>query len=170
MKKEIKYLQYILKHKWYVLVECFKSGIYLNGLTHDMSKLSPNEFFPYANFFYGENNNYKHCTNSKHGYCKPISTGDSQFDLAWIEHCKKNKHHWQAWVTKNEKGEEKLLPIQEPYLTEMICDWVGAGKAQGHNSPKDDPYFNVRNWYMENGSKLKLTEETRKDIEKRIGI
>lgn len=170
MKKEIKYLQYLLRHKWYVFVECFKSGLYWRGLIHDISKFSPTEFFPYANFFYGVSGSHNPRISHKNGYCKPILTGDKDFDSAWLNHCKKNKHHWQWWITTDADGREKFTPIPEPYLTEMLCDWVGAGKAQGHFSPKQDPYLNVRNWYTENRKKLRLAEITRKEIERRIGF
>jgi len=54
--KYLKYLKYILKHKWYVMIECFKNGLIWRGLMHDLSKFLPSEFIPYANFFYGNNN------------------------------------------------------------------------------------------------------------------
>ncbi len=169
MKGKIKYFKYLLKHKWYVMVECFKFELTWRGLTHDLSKFSPKEFFPYANFFYGKNGALNKSTNKKNGYCKPKETGDPQFDSAWQHHCNTNKHHWQWWVRQNDKAIESILPMQEPYLTEMLCDWVGAGKAQGHFSPEDDPFLNVRNWYKENSWKIKLHEQTKRTIEERIG-
>lgn len=51
--KYLKYLKYILKHKYYVAVECFKMGLIWRGLVHDLSKLRLSEFGAYANYFYG---------------------------------------------------------------------------------------------------------------------
>lgn len=167
MKKYIKYLRYLVKHKWFVMRECFKHGIVLQGILHDISKLTPEEFFPYANFFYGTQ---RVETKDQNGYYKPVDTGDSKFDFAWLLHCKRNKHHWQWWVVPNENGGSKTLPIPEPYLTEMLCDWIGAGKAQGHFSPTEDPYWNVRNWYNANKERIQLADQTRKEIEKRINV
>ena len=55
-----KYLQYVIKHKYYVMIECFKVGLYWRGLVHDMSKFRPSEFIPYARYFYGDYPDAKH--------------------------------------------------------------------------------------------------------------
>lgn len=170
MKSEIKYLKYLLRHKWYVMIECFKLGLIWQGLTHDSSKFYPDEFFPYAHFFYAKNGSINKSTQNKNGYCKPIDTGNEDFDLAWQKHIKRNKHHLQWWIQNTDNEEEKLLPMKEPYLSELLCDWIGAGKAQGHTSPKDDPYLNVRNWYIQNKENIRCADETRKNIEQRIGL
>lgn len=54
MSCKIKYLGYLLRHKWYVGIECFKRGLYWRGIKHDWSKFLPSEFVPYANYFYGQ--------------------------------------------------------------------------------------------------------------------
>jgi len=54
MSKYILYLKYIIRHKWYVGIECFKMGVYWRGITHDLSKFLPSEFIPYAKYFYGD--------------------------------------------------------------------------------------------------------------------
>ena len=35
----------ITKHKWLVLGGCFRVGLYWQGITHDLSKYSPVEFW-----------------------------------------------------------------------------------------------------------------------------
>jgi len=169
MKSKIKYLAYLLKHKWYVMIECFKAGLILQGLTHDLSKFTREEFIPYSNFFYGKTSYLYKKAKKKNGYCKPFITGDQEFDDAWLIHCKRNKHHWQWWVFPDEQGIVRAIPIDKKYLTEMLCDWVAAGKAQGHCSPQNDPYQNVREWYKCNKNKIQLAPNTREEIEKRIG-
>lgn len=146
--------------------ECFSEGLYWRGLAHDMSKFLPSELFPYINHFFADN----HVEGGKDesGYYKPADTGDREFDFAWLLHQKKNRHHWQWWVLPNDEGGLKAIEIQEPYLTEMICDWLGAGKAQGKVSPKDDKYFEVRNWYANHKNKMQLNEKTRQKIEEKI--
>lgn len=174
--KYIKYLNYLLRHKWYVMLECFKEGLYWRGLMHDLSKVFPDECIPYTNFFYGDTQpmnthgasgvgNPKAPRRDSTGYYKPIDTGDKAFDFAWLLHQKRNRHHWQWWILPEDNGGVKVLEMQEPYLTEMICDWIGAGKAQGHFSPKDDRYFETRKWYEVNGKKMQLHPKTRKYIE-----
>ena len=134
--KYFKYLNYLFWHKWYVMLECFDEGLYWRGIIHDLSKFMPNEFFPYMSFFYGKKEEIEQ---SEVGYFKSLKTGNDKYDRACFIHEKRNMHHWQWWIQSN--GE--ALEIEEPYLTEMICDWVGAAKAQGHFSPDVDKYFMV---------------------------
>jgi hypothetical protein len=152
------------------MIECFKEGLIKQGLLHDLSKFLPSEFIPYANHFYGEGQKGIREGRNKTGYYKPTNTGDKAFDFAWFLHQKRNRHHWQFWILPKDKGGIKILPIEEPYLTEMLCDWIGAGKAQGHSSAKDDKFSETKKWYRENGNKMQLNIETKLKVEKRIGI
>ena len=43
-----------MRHKWYVMVECFKVGLYRQGIVHDLSKFSITEFMPSARYFQGD--------------------------------------------------------------------------------------------------------------------
>lgn len=193
-----KYLKYIVKHKYYVMIECFKMGIYWRGLTHDMSKFLPSEFFPYANYFYGN-------------YPKLKEQVEYEFTVAWLKHQKRNPHHWQYWLLINDDssnsylmqqfdptgsvfiwdtskskhiaeflgGYEEQLKIQkeideklnkfpvalkmpDEYTKEMLCDWIGAGKAI---NGFDDTF----NWYRKNKRNMLLHPETRKWIEEMMG-
>lgn len=165
--KYLNYLKYVVRHKWYVAIECFKCGLFLRGVLHDNSKFLPDEFIPYADFFYGK----KPATlRDKTGYYKPTNTGKKEFDFAWLLHQKRNRHHWQWWILPEDNGGVVIMKMEEPYLTEMICDWVGAGKAQGHFSPKDDRYLETRNWWKANNHKMQLHADTRAEIIKRIKV
>ena len=164
MGKYLKNLKYLLQHKWHVMRECFRQGLYWRGLMHDLSKFRPCEFIPYARHF-GRGQ-----LRDKTGYYKPTDAGDKAFDFAWLLHQKKNRHHWQWWILPEDEGGSKILKMPEPYLTEMICDWVGAGKAQGFVSPKTDPYKETRDWWKVNNNKMQLHPDTRQVIERRLGI
>jgi hypothetical protein len=156
--KYLKYLRYLLRHKWFVLIECFKYGLYWRGLIHDCSKFLPDEFIPYADYFYGKEN---HMIERKdNNYNKVNNTGDKKFDYAWLLHQKRNKHHWQWWILPETKGSFIKYEITEPYLTEMLCDWIGAGKAQGKTSPKEDPLYTVRNWWNIHKNSIILHDNT----------
>ena len=149
--KHLRYLRYLIRHKWFVFVECWEAGLYWRGLIHDWSKFSPDEWFPYAEFFYGS---------------EPLRTLsaelDSRFDFAWLLHQKRNRHHWQFWLLPEDDGGVKVLPIREPYLTEMLCDWKGTGKAQG--KPE------TLNWYLANRANIQLHPTTRREVEHRLGL
>lgn len=95
------------------------------------------------------------------GYYKPTDTGDPAFDFAWLLHQKRNKHHWQWWILPQDQGGNKVLPMPTKYRMEMLCDWLGANKAQGHAGTMES----LLEWWKENESKIQLHEETRLWIE-----
>lgn len=160
MIKYIKYLSYVLRHKWFVFVECCKESIVWRGIFHDMSKLLPSEFIPYARFFYGKKAVERR---DETGYYKPTDTGDKDFDFAWFLHQKRNRHHWQWWILPEDNGGVKVLPMPKKYLKEMVCDWKGAGKAQKSKST-------CRKWYIANKDKMTLHPDSRSWIEKKLSI
>ena len=43
----------ITKHRWIVCQGCFRVGLYWQGLTHDLSKYSPTEFWEGAKYYQG---------------------------------------------------------------------------------------------------------------------
>lgn len=154
--KYLKYLSYVLRHKWYVLLACCQRGLWWRGLVHDLSKFRPSEFFPYANHFHGPKDIQE--GRDKTGYYKPTDTGDPAFDHAWFLHQKRNQHHWQYWVIPEDGGGVKLLPMPEVVVTEMVCDWIGAGRAQNNpTSPKD--------WFAANRNKMQLHPTTEARID-----
>lgn len=84
-----KYLWYVIRHKWYVMLACFgyrkaHTGMIWLGLLHDWSKFLPSEFFPYAEHFYGEwakKNCYK-CVSIVGNQCKYNYSGIGQGEQA----------------------------------------------------------------------------------------
>lgn len=119
MKRHWKYLKYVLRHKWYVLVEGRKLHVPIWQLIlHDWSKFLPSEWFPYARTFYTQD--------GKNHY----QPGES-FLVAWNHHEKRHKHHWQYWVLVMDSGDMVPLPIPDRHRREMLADWRGAGRALG---------------------------------------
>ena len=140
----LRYLKYVLRHKWFVFIECARRGLVWRGLVHDLSKFQPSEFFPYARHFYGDGKN------------------KAAFDFAWLLHQKRNRHHWQWWVLPEDNGGEKVLEMPLDERVEMLCDWRGTGRAQGTpNTPK---------WYLANREKMRLGSDTRGWIEQELGL
>lgn len=151
--KHLRYLKYVLRHKWFVMFECFRVGLYWRGLKHDWSKFLPSEWFPYANHF----SKGIQAGRDKTGYYKPTDTGDVAFDHAWFLHQKRNDHHWQWHCLPQDTEGIKVLEMSEESMLEMICDWRGAGKAQGTPS--------ILVWYKTNRNKLQIHPTTRLKIE-----
>jgi hypothetical protein len=157
MKRYLNYLWYVLRHKWFVFLQCCKFGIPWLGLVHDWSKFLPSEFIPYAHHFYNSNGLPSQGKNDT-GYCKSTDTSDETFNFAWMLHQKRNKHHWQRWILPAEReGSIKVLPMPQKYRLEMLADWVGAGRAQG--AP------DIARWYIKNKDNITLHPTTRTQIE-----
>jgi hypothetical protein len=140
MKQYWNHLKTITKHKWYVMKICFKAGLFLQGILHDLSKYSITEFFASAKYFQGDKSPID-AEKAKNGY-----------SLAWQNHKTKNKHHWQYW-TDFENGELIVIEMPSKYLAEMLCDWVGAGKAYNKTSWTVEIF---KNWYASNKDKMIL--------------
>lgn len=153
MKIYIEYLKYVLKHRYFVRKACWAKGLYWQGLVHDLSKYTPKEFIAYARFFCDK----KSPRNSK-GYYKPSDTGDRVFEMAWLSHIHKNKHHWQYWAIPSDSGGVELKPMPYKYILEMLCDWYGASMTQGFEGRS-------ATWYKGNKDKMQLHPETRNWVE-----
>jgi hypothetical protein len=137
----IKYLRYVLRLKYYVFIECCNFGIPFRGLLHDMSKFLPSEFMPYARYFYDQRD--------------PRILSD--FNTAWLKHQRRNAHHWQWWLLREDDG--KFIPIEmpKPIVYEMLADWYGAGKALNGNT---HTWRNTWEWFKNNRHLIHLNPYT----------
>lgn len=160
MRKHLRYLRYVLRHKWFV----YKAGRELGLgrwqlLIHDWQKFAPVEWFPYVETFYGD----KETPRRADGGYDPNAVSDA-FDRAWNHHQKRGPHHWQYWVMPGgaDNGGVKMLEIPDRYRREMLADWRGAGLALG----KPD----TRGWYLANSKNMQLHPETRAWVERKLAI
>lgn len=147
----LKYLWYILRHKYFVFLECYKLNILWLGVIHDLSRLYPNEFLAYAaSALYTKEN-------------KPDNIAIA-FEYAWNNHQHLNKHHFEYWIHFDYHNHQKrLLPIPDRYRREMLADWRGAARARGNTgTPKE--------WYLRNRDQIQLHPETYEWIEHQLGI
>ncbi len=129
----IKHFCTVTKHRHIVIKHCIKAGILFQGLKHDLSKYSPQEFIKGAEFYEG-NRSPNEREREKNGYSS-----------AWIHHKGRNKHHFEYWTDYN-PYEKKIMPVKMPrkYVVEMFCDRVAASKIyQGKNYHPSHPleYF-----------------------------
>jgi hypothetical protein len=137
---------------------CFQEGMIWRGFMHDLNKFRPSNFFAYARYFYLKNGKGKF-VRDKTGYYDASNTGDDAFDRAWHYHQRTNKHHWQFWTMARDDGTFRCLDMPKVYVREMLCDWRGAGRAQGTNP--DGGWKEVYNYYMKNYNKMHFTDDTR---------
>jgi hypothetical protein len=117
-----KYFKYIIEHKWNVGVECFLNWQFIHAITHDLSKFRPSEFFPYARFF--------HATDRTANY-RQADEINQDFQKGWFLHQKRNKHHWNYWVSVTRKDELIPMPMPEKYVRQMVADWRGMSRKFG---------------------------------------
>jgi hypothetical protein len=150
MRRYISYFTYVLKHKWYVLLEGRKLNIPLWRLViHDWDKFLPGMFISYAKTF--------RTPDGKEHY-----TSSDDFRKHADIHVLRNKHHWNYWVLVWDVDDHQPQNIPETHLREMIADWRGAGRALGKPDTKA--------WYILNREKVELSEQTRMRVEQLLGV
>lgn len=138
IKYIVGHIKRILIHKYWVFHYCCKFRIIWRGITHDLSKFHPTEFFESVKYY------------SKESSPIPRCKADKGYSLAWQHHKGHNDHHYEYWVDNLDKGG---VPIKIPFncILEMLADWLAAGKAyKGSKFREEDEY----NWF-ENFTKLK---------------
>ena len=107
----------ITKHRFLVMAGCFRIGLIRQGLTHDLSKYAPVEFWNGAKYYQG--------TRSPNS----AERQDKGFSEAWMHHKGRNRHHWEYCTDFSvEKGGYAAVPMPRRYLAEMLCDRMAASK------------------------------------------
>jgi hypothetical protein len=119
--------------------------------THDASKYSLKEYDYYDAYFYGNRS-------------KDVV---KRFEQAWLNHIHENPHHWQHWILMEddpETGEPfKCLEMPICYVYEMICDWWSFSFRKGNLKE-------IFDWYEEHKKTIKLHPNTRKEVERILGL
>lgn len=165
MKPHLKYLSYVIRHKWFVFVAGLRIGAPIWRLIiHDWSKFLPSEWIPYVNSFYGG---------------ERTDSIRAAFDRAWLHHQKRNKHHWQYWILLEDNPAQGKHLLQSPdeardfavhalrmptkYAYEMVADWMGAGRAITGK-------WEASEWYSKNRENIVLHPQTRELVETLLGL
>ena len=129
MNKFFGHLKTVMTHRKWVRHYCFKAGLYWQGLTHDLSKYSPVEFRESVKYYQGNRSPIDACKE------------DKGFSQAWFHHKSHNKHHREFWTDNYDKG-TSCVPVPKKYAKEMLCDFLGAGRAYGgKNFTYQDEWF-----------------------------
>lgn len=151
-RKLWKHFKTITKHKWYVFNACRRAGILWRGIKHDLSKFGFTEFVSSAKYFQG-NKSPIDAEKEALGYSK-----------AWAHHKGRNSHHWEYW-TDWKNGELYCMRMPLDDVKELMCDWIGAGKA--YNRDKWSCKEPLR-WYELHKDKYELHQNTRSLIERNL--
>ncbi len=126
--RAIRHFITITKHRLKVQSHCFRVGLYWQGLTHDLSKYTLQEFRIGAKYYHGTRS-----PNSRERELNGYST-------AWLHHKGRNKHHFEYWTdlsTKSRRYEAVEMPPK--YFVEMVMDRIAACKIyHGKNYTQAD--------------------------------
>ena len=113
---------------------------------HDQSKIEPDEYYFYDDYFYGGNRSHEVVEN---------------FHRAFLNHLHRNPHHWQYWVlTSDNAGEpERYVEIPLRYIFEMICDWWSFSWRAGNLTT-------IFKWWDEHKDHIRMHKKSRRTVEK----
>jgi hypothetical protein len=169
MRPHLRYLSYVVRHKWFVLRAGLKTGAPLWRLViHDWSKLTPAEWFPYVQTFYGRPPDAAELRRRFHGRPNDAqnladweSDRKAAFDKAWLHQQHRNPHHHQHWLLREDDGPWRALAMPEPLVREMVADWMGAGRAITGR-------WDAASWYAGAAGKMILHPDTRTLVEQLV--
>lgn len=125
------HLRTVTAHRHMVMGYCFRLGLYRQGLTHDLSKYSPTEFFVGARYFQGDRSPNE---------AERLERGCS---LAWLHHKGRNRHHIEYWIDYDPRQGFRMCGMEMParYVAEMFCDRVAACRIYRKEAYTDaDPW------------------------------
>ena len=124
------HLHTVNRHRRLVRRYCLKLGLVWQGLTHDLSKYSPTEFWRGCKYYQGWRS-----PNDQ----ERLENGVS---LAWLHHKGRNRHHFEYWTDYSMDG-SGISGVEMPkkYVAEMFCDRLAASKVyRGQDFQPGDPY------------------------------
>lgn len=117
----------ITRHRWKVRSHCFRVGLYWRGLTHDLSKYSPTEFWTGAKYYQG--------TRSPNSYERELYG----YSAAWMHHKGRNRHHYEYWTDMNRETKcYEPVPMPRRYFVEMVMDRRAACMTYQGKAYRDD--------------------------------
>ena len=131
LKNAIAHWKKIRTHRKWVRRYCWKQGLFWQGLTHDLSKYSPTEFFESVKYYQG--------TSSPIDACKKANG----VSYAWMHHKGRNPHHYEYWQDNFDRGGQPVL-MPYKYFVEEMCDFIGAARAY---LGKDFSYVKEEEWW-----------------------
>ena len=141
----------ITVHRIKVMGGCFKMGLYWQGLTHDLSKYSPVEFWNGARYYQGVRSP------------NAAEREDKGYSEAWMHHKGRNRHHYEYWTDMSkETGRYESVPVPRRYLAEMVADRLAACKVyEGKSFKPGSPLA----YLMRSREKNLMHPQTRQELE-----
>ena len=127
------HLKTVGRHRRLVRKYCFRLGLYWQGLTHDLSKYSPTEFWVGARYYQGDRSP------------NDIERREKGYSSAWLHHKGRNRHHLEFWTDYGKVGDSiGTVGVEMPvkYVAEMFCDRIAASRVyRGKDYRQEDPWL-----------------------------
>ena len=157
MKKIWSHFKTITEHKLLVMKYCFKVGLYKQGLLHDLSTYSPEEYWTGVSYYQG-NRSPNAAEREVHGFSK-----------AWLHHKGRNKHHFEYWIDFSIKKDDGLVGHKMPlnYVIEMVMDRIAASRIY---KGKDYTDRSALEYYQREKNFIVINPETRKLLERLLSM
>lgn len=149
--KPCQHFKTITVHRMKVMARCFRMGLYWQGLTHDLSKYSPVEFWNGARYYQGDR--------SPNG----AEREEKGFSEAWMHHKGRNRHHYEYWTDMSKQtGRYESVPMPRRYLAEMVADRLAACKVYEGASYAPD---SALNYLLRSREKNLMHPQTKQELE-----
>ncbi len=135
------HLATITKHKCLVMENCFKVGLYRQGLLHDLSKYTPSEFITGIRYYQGDRSP------------NAVEREQMGYSGAWLHHKGRNRHHFEYWMDFSKASGGMVgckMPV--PFVVEMVMDRIAACKVyrgKGYTDGSAWEYYEREQPYLE---------------------
>ena len=141
----------ITKHRWLVMCGCFRVGLIWQGLTHDLSKYTPTEFWNGARYFQGVRSP------------NAAEREDKGYSESWMHHKGRNRHHYEYWTDMSMATlNYESVPMPRKYLVEMVMDRRAACMTyEGRNYTPGSAF----RYFDKSREKSLMHEKTRRELE-----
>ena len=157
--RPLAHLKTITEHRRLVRKYCFRLGLYWQGLTHDLSKYAPVEFWRGAKYYQG---------NRSPNDAERRATGRS---IAWLHHKGRNRHHFEYWIDYILQPDGSIgfggnrMPIR--YVAEMFCDRIAACRTYQREAYTDASAYD---YYIRSKHRIMIHPETGAEIEEMLRV
>ena len=118
------HLHTINMHRRKVIVNCFRAGIPIRGLLHDLSKYSPTEFWNGVKYFQGMRSPNE------------AEREDIGYSRAWMHHKGRNRHHFEFW-TDYDPVTRLCQPVKMPVSSPLQYFLKGKQRRIIHSETSD---------------------------------
>ena len=147
----------VTEHRALVRKYCFRLGLYRQGLTHDLSKFAPVEFWRGARYYQGDRSP------------NDAERRETGLSLSWLHHKGRNRHHFEYWIDYcvAPDGSVRMGGCKMPlrFVAEMFCDRIAACRVYLKEKYTDASAYD---YYMRSRGHILIHPETAAELEEML--